>query len=112
MESHELHKRKGMVLFSNDFLKSADSDILSEVFTNFFPISIQKEGWQDGTMYFGFCEKFEEIKEFEVVPTYHMILEIHRDVLWFKGFKKLDANRPIIDQIELGENEFSTLNKM
>jgi hypothetical protein len=104
-----------MVLFSNDFLKNAGSSILSEVFTHFFPISIQSEAWQQGMMYFGFSEQFTEVKEFGKVPTYVMMIEEHTGEYWFKGFTQIDMDFPVreqLDKLAVNEDELSTITKL
>ena len=77
----------GRIKLSFEFLQQPNKQVLSALFTEFFPVFITMERYYE-IEYYGLCSDFEEIKEGETIPYYSVI--VHEIVNVFSvQFKKL-----------------------
>jgi hypothetical protein len=92
-----LSNRKGKLIISRHFILEADENVLREIFTNFFPIDIDRYhliNYWDSILYYGVSPHFDEIEEACVAPEYEIVLKSDKtDKVKFESFKKRDYKR-------------------
>ena len=79
----EFKLRKGKIVLSLDFLFDTDEELLFKIFSEFLPIKLQIHHGDpiiDRVDYYGFCNKFRELSEGEVIPEYKVeVIETNID---------------------------------
>lgn len=76
-EEYELSYRRGWVKLNTNYLLALDETFLHAFFSNFYPISITEDTYEDFTpmrKFYGVSPFFEKLGEDERVPEYEVIL--------------------------------------
>ncbi len=76
-EEYELSYRRGWIKLNTNYLLTFDERFLHALFSNFYPISITEDIYEDFTpmrKFYGVSPFFEKLGEDERVPEYEVIL--------------------------------------
>lgn len=74
MTTGTLNNRKGIIEIPNSAIKQLDVNILRVLFSNFYPVNIERDGFDDSFRYYGYSEHFTEIGEGIQIPKYEPII--------------------------------------
>ncbi len=87
----DIHKRKGIVNISLESLKSYDKQLLKAIFSEVYPIHIERNlpSFTENVKYYCLSEHFEEVKPGDEIPEYELMVQMVAGELIFKGAVKL-----------------------
>ena len=81
-KNNNLKLRRGRIKMSKEILMESSLDVLREVFSNFFPISMElvpdRTNWYT-VQYYGLSPYFNELQEGDEIPLYDMILKKNKN---------------------------------
>lgn len=69
MKTHEIHKRKGRLIVSDELLKSMSENDLKQLYSNVFPMNIELKGFYKHVIY-AVSNHFDVVEEGCFIPEY------------------------------------------
>ena len=80
--------RKGKIIFNTKIIKTANTILLNEIFSNFYPYTIITQDDHTKT-YYGYSPHFRELKSEEKIPRYEILFDQYKDTVTFSTMKEL-----------------------
>ena len=88
----DISRRRGKVLIDYRILETMNFSALSKLFCRFFPFAIDNtfSHFQRGSMYYGYCDLFDEIEEGTLIPQYVIEFTETQEGVYLIEAKKID----------------------